>query len=173
MLICCRQHKILAANGDSLRTTQFQQRMRIHCRQHNFGSECWFAVNNTISVTNTDSLQTTQNFSSECWFNANNTISAANADSLQTTHFQEQTPVHCGQHTWTQIQKWTLDSLRTTQFGNEHVLHCGQHNSTANTWFVANNTIRQRTPTSLQTTQIRRRKPDSLQTTQFAARTLV
>jgi len=90
----------------------------VRCKQQNFGSECWFAADNTLSM-NISLLHTTQfqqwtlvhcrqqqtlvrftqhNFSSECWFPTNNTISVANTSLLQITQFWHQTLVRCIQH---------------------------------------------------------------------------
>jgi hypothetical protein len=80
-----------------LQNTLFRQQMLIRCRQLNFGSESWFAINNIISTANTISLQITElqqqtlircrqcTFSKEHEFVADNVISAVKANSLQTT----------------------------------------------------------------------------------------
>jgi hypothetical protein len=129
----------LAANISSLQTTQFWQRTRIRCRQHNFSRKCWFTANNTISTANVDSLQTTQNFNSECWFAANNTISAANADSLQTSHFQHECWFAADN---TKFQQWML-------------IRCKQHNFGSKCGFAADITLSAANTSSLQTTYFR------------------
>jgi len=122
---------ILEANATSLQPTRFWQWMlircrqldfesesRLRCRQHTFGSKCYFTADNKIRHQTPDSLRTTQ-FGSEhliCYgqhhvavntlFATNNSNSAAN-----TTQIQQRTPDSL-RTTW--IRQWTPDSLRTT-----------------------------------------------------------
>jgi len=150
--IRCRQHTfasehqfaayntISAANVDSLWTIQFQQRMLIRCRELNFGSKSQIHCRQL-------------NFGNKCGFAAENTLSVANADSLQTTQFQQRTRiccstisavnVDCNQHNFgsehwsatdnTKIQQRMLIHYEQHSFGTEHEFAADNTLSPANT----------------------------------------
>jgi hypothetical protein len=123
--------------------------MLICCRQHNFDSERWFAANNsvlagnhkfaadnTLSVVDSDSLQTTP-------------FRQRITNSLQTTHFRPRTLIRCRQH----------------NISSKCLFTAGNTISAANHTFVAEHTLSAVNANSLQTTQFRQRITNSLQDT--------
>ena len=123
--------------------------MLIRCRRHSFGSESQFRCRTHNSVTNFNSLQTTQlwqriiisvqntRFDSECEFAADNSVLAANHN-----------------------------------FAAKHTIRQRINNSvsTANHKFAADNSVSAANANSLQPTQFRQRISISLQNTQFGSK---
>ena len=70
-------------------------------------------------------------------FSTNNTIQQRKVYSLRTTQIQQPKP----------------DSVGTSKFDSKNLLHYGQPNLAAKAYFVAENTILQRTPVSWRTTK--------------------
>jgi hypothetical protein len=90
---------ISVANATSLQPTRFRQRMLIHYRQLNSGSESQIHYKQ-------------YNFDNESQFHCRTHNSTVNVNSLQTTQFQQRIP----------------NPLQNTQFGNEFQIRCRPYN---------------------------------------------
>jgi len=85
----CTTHNS-ATNANSLQPTQFRQRITVLLHNTEFGNECKFAAEDSVSAANHK-------------FAAEDSVSAANANLLQPTQFRQRITV----------------SLHNTQFGSE------------------------------------------------------
>ena len=144
-------NKSSVVNAHSLQLTHFQQRMLIRCRTHTSGSERWFAAHNSILATNHK-------------FTREHTLSIANTNSLQTTQFRQRTLIRCTQLIFgsePQIQ-W-----RTHTFGNESEIRYRTHTFSGKHWFAAKNSILAVNTDSLHTTQFWQWTTNSMENTHF------
>jgi len=145
-----------------LQTAQFWQginsKSQIHCKQHPFGSERWFALDNTILAAITDSLQMIQ---FRQWItNSLQMIQFQQriTDSLQTTPFHQWTLICCRQYNFgnecqfavaNKLLVANVNSLQTTQFQQQMLTRCRQQTSATNAYSLQTIQLRQRIPNSL------------------------
>jgi len=171
--------------------------MLIRCSRHSFGSESQFRCRTHNSVTNFNSLQTTQlwqriiisvqntRFDSECEFAADNSVLAANHNfaAKHTIRQRINNSVSTANH------KFAADnsafaaadtvSAANHNFAAEHTIRqqmlicCRRHSFDSESQFHSRTHDSAANANSLQITQFRQRITISLQTTQFRQRMLI